>query len=152
MDFTETEPDNQPIARTVSTSPDSASQGLEGGSDTFLPLNPTPLEGVPIFTVERFREQLKHRVKYSLGQDWGTNISTKNLLWVVSLAVRDLMMERYLSTQRRYTRSGAKRVYYLSMEFLMGSSLANNLNNLGIEYQADQIVREFGHTLDELYD
>ncbi len=152
MDFTETEPDNQPIARTANSTPDDIPGGVEGDLDTFLPLNPTPLEGVPIFTVERFREQLKHRVKYSLGQDWGTNISTKNLLWVVALAVRDLMMERYLSTQRRYKRSGAKRVYYLSMEFLMGSSLANNLNNLGIEYQAEQIVREFGHTLDELYE
>ena len=127
-------------------------QGIEGDTDSFLPLNPTPFDGVPIITEERFREQLKQRVKYSLGQDWGTNISTRNLLWVVSLAVRDLMMERYLATQRRQKRSKVKRVYYLSMEFLVGSSLGNNLINLGITDQAARIVQEFGHSLDELYE
>lgn len=131
---------------------DNTKAGLEGSADSFLPLNPTPLEGLPIFTEERFREQVKQRVKYSLGQDWGTNISTRNLLWVISLAVRDLMMERYLSTQRRYKRSKVKRVYYLSMEFLVGSSLGNNLINLGVSEQAERGVREFGHTLDELFE
>lgn len=154
MDFTKTATDDTKITTTNHDKPDFTPDGVgvEGDSDTFLPLNPTPLEGVPNFTEERFREQLKHRVKYSLGQDWGTNISTKNLLWVVALAVRDLMMERYLSTQRRYKRSGTKRVYYLSMEFLVGSSLGNNLINLGITDQAERIVREFGHTLDELFE
>ncbi len=124
--------------------------GLSGDDDTFLPVHQTPLEGVPIFTEERFREQLKQRVKYSLGQDWGTNISAKNLLWVVSLAVRDLMMERYLSTERRYQRGNVKRVYYLSMEFLVGSSLANNLINLGITDVASKVLRDFNMNLEDL--
>lgn len=151
MEYTETETaEDQDL---LNENPPSAASGkIMGDEDTFLPLNPTPLEGVPIFTDERFRDQLKQRVKYSLGQDWGTNISTRNLLWVVSLAVRDLMMERYLGTQRRYQRAGAKKVYYLSMEFLVGSSLGNNLINLGITDVAERVVREFGHTLDDLYE
>ncbi len=124
--------------------------GVEGEDDSFLPVHPTPIDGVPIFTEERFYEQLKQRVKYSLGQDWGTNISTANLLWVVSLAVRDLMMERYLATERRYQRNNVKRLYYLSMEFLVGRSLGNNLMNLGIVEQAERVVREFGHNLEDL--
>jgi len=125
-------------------------RGLKGDPESYLPLNPTPMDGVPIITEERFYEQLRQRVKYSLGQDWGTNISSKNLLWVVSLAVRDLMMERYLSTERRYQRSNVKRLYYLSMEFLVGRSLGNNLLNLGIVDQAKRIVEEFGLNLDDL--
>lgn len=125
--------------------------GVKGETDSFLPVNPTPMEGVPVITEERFYEQLKQRVKYSLGQDWGENISSVNLLWVVSLAVRDLMMERYLATERRYRRNNVKRVYYLSMEFLMGRSLGNNLVNLGIEKQAEHVIRNLGHlSLDEL--
>lgn len=125
-------------------------RGITGDAETFFPLHPTPMEGVPIFTEERFFEQLRQRVKYSLGQDWGTNVSSKNLLWVVSLAVRDLMMERYLATERRYERHKVKRLYYLSMEFLVGRSLGNNLINLGIVEQAKRVVREFGHNLDDL--
>ncbi len=129
---------------------DTPISGLKGDNDSFLPLNPTPFDGVPIITEERFREQLKQRVKYSLGQDWGTNISVKNLLWVVSLAIRDLMMERYLATERRYQRNNVKRVYYLSMEFLVGSSLGNNLINLGITDQAERILLEFSSSLSDL--
>lgn len=151
MEYTEIE-SSEDQKLSPSDDPPPSPSTLLGDEDTFLPLNPTPLEGVPIFTEERFREQLKQRVKYSLGQDWGTNISTRNLLWVVSLAVRDLMMERYLGTQRRYKRAGAKKVYYLSMEFLVGSSLGNNLINLGITDVADRVVQEFGHTLDDLYE
>ena len=52
----------------------------------------------------------------------------------ISLAatVRDRLIERWISTQQRYYKKDAKRVYYLSAEFLMGRALANNLINLGL--------------------
>lgn len=125
-------------------------KGLVGERESYFPVNPTPFDGVPIITEERFIEQVKQRVKYSLGQDWGSNISSKNLLWVMSLAIRDLMMERYLATERRYQRNNVKRVYYLSMEFLVGQSLGNNVINLGVTELAKKIAREAGHNLDDL--
>src|ERR1700682_1649130 len=45
---------------------------------------------------------------------------------------RDRLIERWISTQQRYYKKEAKRVYYLSAEFLMGRALANNLINLGL--------------------
>src|SRR5256714_5415522 len=50
----------------------------------------------------------------------------------LALTVRDRLIERWISTQQRYYKKDAKRVYYLSAEFLMGRALANNLINLGL--------------------
>src|SRR5205823_14698737 len=55
-------------------------------------------------------------------------------------------------TERRYQRADAKRLYYLSMEFLMGRSLGNNLYNLGLHGQAKQVLAKHGFELDDLED
>src|SRR5262245_55130517 len=74
-----------------------------------------------------FLTLLKHRIKFSVGQEWGANLSHQQLHMAISLAVRDVMVDRMLATERRYQKAGAKRLYYLSMEFLVGRSLGNNL-------------------------
>jgi len=68
---------------------------------------------------------------YSLAKD---QYSATELDRYMSLAltVRDRLIERWISTQQRYYQKDAKRVYYLSAEFLMGRALANNLINLGL--------------------
>ena len=53
-------------------------------------------------------------------------------------------------SERRYREQDAKRVYYLSMEFLMGRALSNNLTNLGLYDEAKAIVSELGEDLEEL--
>src|SRR3954464_9410701 len=50
----------------------------------------------------------------------------------LALTARDRLIERWISTQQRYYKKDAKRVYYLSAEFLMGRALENNLINLGL--------------------
>ncbi len=68
---------------------------------------------------------------YSLAKD---QYSATELDRYMSLAltVRDRLIERWIGTQQRYYQKDAKRVYYLSAEFLMGRALANNLINLGL--------------------
>ena len=64
-------------------------------------------------------------------------------------AVRLKLMERYSRTVA--SQQGKKRVYYLSMEFLIGRSLKNNLYNLGLEKDMQAAVSELGYSLEGLY-
>src|SRR4029077_16239466 len=56
----------------------------------------------------------------------------------VARSLRDLLTQRWLLTQQTHDRLNPKRVYYLSMEFLIGRTLVNNIINLGVE----QFVRD----------
>jgi starch phosphorylase len=61
-----------------------------------------------------------------------------------SRSVRDLLAERWVNTKTTYERENAKRIYYLSMEFLIGRSLANNVTNLLLDPLVQQVVRGSG--------
>jgi starch phosphorylase len=68
----------------------------------------------------------------------------------VARALRDLLAQRWLQTQQTHDRENPKRVYYLSMEFLVGRSLTNNLANLTLEPILHKAMKEAGLDLDQL--
>lgn len=61
------------------------------------------------------------------------NADQRERFEAVARSLRDLLAQRWLLTQQTYDRENAKRVYYLSMEYLMGRTLVNNIINLGVE-------------------
>jgi starch phosphorylase len=61
-----------------------------------------------------------------------------------SSSVRDILAHRWVSTKNTYERENAKRIYYLSLEFLIGRSLANNVSNLLLNPVVQQVVQVKG--------
>ncbi len=70
--------------------------------------------------------------------------------FAVAYSVRDRMMHRWIQTQQAYYKADAKRVYYLSLEFLMGRSLENNLINLGLHDAMRAALSDLGLDLSDL--
>ena len=68
----------------------------------------------------------------------------------VSRAIRDVLSQRWILTEKTYARENAKRVYYLSMEFLLGRSLANNVTNLLLRQVVEKAAAEKNIDLVEL--
>ena len=81
--------------------------------------------------VRAVEESIRRHAKYSLGKAW-RDLSRQDLFTAVALSVRDVLVERMLETEEQYERRDPKRLYYLSIEYLIGQSLGNNLQNLGM--------------------
>ena len=91
---------------------------------------------------------LEH-MEYTLGKDKYT--ATKyDAFNALAYAVRDKLVERWLDTQQAYYNSDNKRVYYLSMEFLMGRALGNSLINLGIMEDFREAMTSLGYNFDDI--
>ena len=73
-----------------------------------------------------------------------------DLFRAAAFTVRDRLMQRWIATQKAYTEKDAKRVYYLSAEFLMGRLLGNNLLNLGIHEEMKKALAKMGVDLAEV--
>ena len=79
-----------------------------------------------------------------------TVATPKDFYLALAFAVRDRMLERWISTAEAYTIRGSRTVAYLSAEFLMGPHLGNNLLNLGIHDAVRAAVTELGLNLEEI--
>lgn len=99
--------------------------------------------------VVALQDSVRRYVKYILGKQW-KYATARDLLTTISLAVRERVIDGLLETERRYHNARAKRLYYLSMEFLMGRSLVNNLINLGIYNLVHEALAELGMDLEEV--
>ncbi|CAG0963395.1 glycogen phosphorylase [Myxococcaceae bacterium] len=91
---------------------------------------------------------LRH-VRYSLGKQQ-SQASAHDVFMAASLAVRDVLIDRMFETEARYQAADAKRVYYLSLEFLIGRSLGSNLQALGILELGHRALHELGIDVDEV--
>ena len=100
--------------------------------------------------VDSVRRAVADHLQFSQGKDEHT-ATAMDRYFAVAYAVRDRMMRRWVQTQQHYYRSDAKRVYYLSMEFLLGKALESNLINLGLLDTMRDALSGLGLELSDLY-
>lgn len=91
---------------------------------------------------------LSHR-EYSLSKDQYSATRHDNFL-ALGFAVRDRIVERWIQTQQSYHKKNVKRVYYLSMEFLIGRLMGNYMYNLGLDKNVPKAMEELGFDIEEL--
>ncbi|HOU77750.1 MAG TPA: glycogen/starch/alpha-glucan phosphorylase [Syntrophales bacterium] len=94
-------------------------------------------------------EDLYRHLRYTLGKD-RREASAGDYFKSLCLAVRDRLIDGMIETERRYVREDRKRVYYLSLEFLIGRSLGNNLLNLRLYEIFQEALTAAGLDLESL--
>jgi starch phosphorylase len=90
-----------------------------------------------------------HRMMYSVAKDQHT-ATDFDVFQAMAYAVRDRVMERWFNTQSAYYRADAKRVYYLSLEFLLGRALIHNVINLGARDAYTGALSQIGYDLEQI--
>lgn len=88
--------------------------------------------------IERLRAGIEHHMRYALCRPVA-KADKSHLFMALALAVRDFAMDGMFKTMQNYDQKNAKRVYYLSVEYLIGRSLENNLQNLGLYDLLDDV-------------
>ena len=97
----------------------------------------------------RLREGIESFLRFTKGRIW-SEASRRDQLNALAASVRRPALDAMRESERRYREQDAKRLYYLSMEFLMGRALGNNLTNLGLYDEARSVVSELGADFEEL--
>jgi starch phosphorylase len=101
------------------------------------------------FDFTSFEVSFQQYVKYVLGKPV-SEATKKDQLNAVCYAVGKYLMDIHFDTRKRYEKNNAKQVYYLSMEFLIGRLLTNNLLNLGIFDACARFLKKQGMDLEKL--
>jgi len=99
--------------------------------------------------VSKIATDIQHHLRYTLGRRV-ESATPYEMFRALALAIRPRLVDGLISTADRYERHDAKRLYYLSMEFLIGQSLRNNLMNLGLLETCREAVALLGSDLDDL--
>lgn len=100
-------------------------------------------------TKQSFKLSFQNNCEYTLAKDQYTATLHDSYL-ALSLAIRDRIVERWIKTQQQYHKQNVRRVYYLSMEFLIGRLLGTFIYNFGVERQVAAAIEEMGLDLDEI--
>lgn len=100
---------------------------------------------------ESLKRSIRDHLTYTLAKNQFTDTDYDRFT-AVALAVRDRMVERWIQTQNTYYDVDAKRLYYISMEFLLGRMLGNSLLNLGLLEEAGEALRELWGELEDVFE
>ncbi len=100
-------------------------------------------------TKEGIRQSFQANREYALAKDQYTATLHDDFM-ALAIAIRDRLVERWIKTQQSYHKNNVKRVYYLSMEFLIGRLLGNNVINLDLWKQVNDALQSVGLDVEEI--
>ena len=103
------------------------------------------------FEKEEFKKSVKENVKF-LYRKTLEEATQEQIFQAVSYTVKDVIIDNWLKSQKAYEKQDPKIVYYMSMEFLMGRALGNNLLNLGAYGEVKEALEELGIDINALED
>ena len=104
-----------------------------------------------MFKKEAFKKSIKDNVKF-LYRKTIEEATQEQIFQAVSYSVKDVIIDNWLATQKAYDEQDPKIVYYMSMEFLMGRALGNNLINLCAYGEVKEALEELGFDLNCIED
>ena len=99
--------------------------------------------------IKSLQKSFVNHLEYSLAKD-EYSATKRDFFKSLALSVRDRLIERWIETQQTYYREGAKRIYYLSMEFLLGRLLGDAISNLGLSRNINEAITDLGYEPEEL--
>ncbi|QNM06671.1 glycogen/starch/alpha-glucan phosphorylase [Qiania dongpingensis] len=103
------------------------------------------------FNKKQFKQEVTGNVK-KLYRRTIEEASPKQVFQAVAYAVKDVIIDEWIATHREYEKQDAKTLYYLSMEFLMGRALGNNIINIRAEKEIREVLDELGFDLNVIED
>jgi glycogen phosphorylase len=98
---------------------------------------------------DALKRAISDHITYTLAMD-ASAASDRDRYMSAAWSVRDLLAERWAATQQRYAQNNVKRVYYLSLEFLMGRTFGNAVLNLGLEGATADALESLGYSMEEI--
>ncbi len=98
---------------------------------------------------EGIKVSFKESRQYVMAKDQYSATKHDNFM-SIAVSIRDRLVERWILTQQKYHKENAKRVYYLSLEFLIGRMLSNNVMNIGVWNETWEALQELGFDLEEI--
>ena len=105
--------------------------------------------GKAVISTAEIKESILSHLEKTLARD--TNTATPRDWWIAtSKAVQDRILNRYIDTMGVHNEKNVRRVYYLSLEYLMGRLFRNNIFNAGVFDQVTEALQELGLEIDDL--
>ncbi len=105
----------------------------------------------PTFDTELFKRSVLYNVK-TLYRKSLEEATDQQIFQAVSYAIKDAVVDHWMKSQKEYEKQDPKMVYYLSMEFLMGRALGNNIINLQAYKEVKEALEELGLDLNVIED
>lgn len=99
--------------------------------------------------VDIFTKSFIGYLKYYRGK-WVSNVNKKDIFYALSLALKEQIIEQLFKTEERYKKNDAKRLYYISIEYMIGNLLNNNIINLKLYDLCRNAVSNLGYNLDDI--